>query len=91
MGRAGIVLSARYHANKIVLADRKVGLLEGRLGLATEFGTEAAARIAGWSEVVCGKTSAAETCAGDCHCHAIGIVAIARVGRASLAQFPKGW
>jgi DNA sulfur modification protein DndB len=85
------MLSALYHANRIVLADRKVGLLEGRSELATEFGTEVEARIAGWSEVVCGNTSAAEASAGYCHSHAIGIEAIARAGRVLLAQFPKGW
>lgn len=84
-------LSALYQANKILLADRKDAPFDERLNLATAFWTEVASRIPGWSEVVQGKASAAETRAGYVHCHAIGIAAIARAGRALLAQFPKGW
>ena len=59
--------------------------------LATDFWTEVAARIPDWTEIVQGETSAADIRAGYVHCHAIGITAIARAGRALLAQFPNGW
>jgi DNA sulfur modification protein DndB len=84
-------LSALYQANKILLADRKDTSYEDRSQLATEFWTEVAARIPGWKEIIEGETSAADIRAGYVHCHAIGIAAIARAGRALLAQFPKGW
>ncbi len=84
-------LSALYQANRILLADHKETPYEDRVQLATEFWTEVAARIPGWTEVVQGKTSAADTRAGYVHCHAIGIAALARAGRTLLAQFPKGW
>lgn len=84
-------LSALYQANKVLLADRKDTSYETRLKLATEFWTEVAARIPDWTEIVQGETSAADIRAGYVHCHAIGITAIARAGRALLAQFPKDW
>ena len=84
-------LSALYQANKVLLADHKETSYEARVQLATEFWTEVAARIPDWTEIVQGETSAADIRAGYVHCHAIGITAIARAGRALLAQFPKGW
>ncbi|MDA1055732.1 MAG: DNA sulfur modification protein DndB [Planctomycetota bacterium] len=84
-------LSALYHANKVLLADRKDTSYEDRLALATEFWTEVATKFPDWTEIVKGETSAAEIRANYVHCHAIGIAAIARAGRALLAQSPKGW
>ncbi len=84
-------LSALYQANKVLLADRKDTSYEARVKLATEFWTEVASRIPGWTEIVQGDISAADIRAGYVHCHAIGITAIARAGRALLAQFPKVW
>ena len=84
-------LSALYQANKVLLADRKDTSYKARVQLATEFWTEVATRIPGWTEIVQGETSAAEIRAGYVHCHAIGIAAIARAGRALLSQAPKDW
>lgn len=84
-------LSALYQANRVLLADQKNGSYARRLRLATDFWTEVAVRIPGWSEIATGETSAAEIRAGYVHCHAIGLAAIARAGRALLAQSPTGW
>ena len=84
-------LSALYQANRTLLVDRTHDSYKQRLKLATEFWTEVADRIPGWAEVVKGDTSPAEIRASYVHCHAIGIAAIARAGRALLAQSPNGW
>lgn len=84
-------LSALYQANRTLLADQKGKPYEQKLELATAFWTEVAAQIPGWSEVIAGDQSAAEIRANYVHCHAIGIAAIARAGRALLAQSPSAW
>lgn len=84
-------LSALYQANRTLLADRRHDPYRQRVKLATEFWTKVADHIPGWSEIVGGKTSAADIRAAYIHCHGIGISAIARAGRALLAQFPKAW
>lgn len=84
-------MSALYQANRILLCDRKNESYDQRLDLATEFWNEVSSRIPGWSEVINGSSSAAEIRASYIHCHAIGIAAIARAGRALLAQSPKQW
>jgi DNA sulfur modification protein DndB len=84
-------LSAFYQANRTLLTDRKDVTYEDRLQLATEFWAEVATRIPGWGEIVHGQKSAANIRADYVHCHAIGIAAIARAGRALLAQSPSGW
>ena len=84
-------LSALYQANRELLADHKQDSYKQRLKLATEFWKEVARHIPGWSEIVQSDTSAAEIRANYVHCHAIGIAAIARAGRALLAQSPAGW
>lgn len=84
-------LSALYQANCVLLSDLKESSYENRLKLAIEFWNEVANLIPGWKEIVCGETSAAEIRAGYVHCHAIGIAAIARAGRALLVEFPKNW
>ena len=84
-------LSALYQANRTLLVDRKQVSYKQRLRLAIEFWTEVATRIPGWAEVVKGDTSSAEIRASYVHCHAIGIAAIARAGRALLAESPNGW
>jgi DNA sulfur modification protein DndB len=84
-------LSALYQANRTLLMDQKDTSFEGRLKLATEFWTEVAKQIPAWSEIVKGKTSAADIRAAYVHCHAIGVAAIARAGRALLTQSPKEW
>ena len=84
-------LSALYQANRALLMDRKQDSYKQRLKLATEFWTEVADRIPGWAEVIKGGTSPAEIRASYVHCHAIGIAAIARAGRALLTESPNGW
>jgi DNA sulfur modification protein DndB len=84
-------LSALYQANSVLLADRKRESYSERLALATEFWTEVATQIPGWSRIVNGDTSAAELRASFVHCHAIGIAAIARAGRALLLHPKKAW
>lgn len=84
-------LSALYQANQILLADQKDNPYTDRLKIATEFWIEVAAQIPGWTQIVKGPASPADIRAGYVHCHAIGIAAIARAGRALLAQSPKGW
>jgi len=84
-------LSALYQANRTLLADLKDTPFNDRLQLAIEFWTEVAKRIPGWTEIVEGNMSAAETRATYVHCHAIGVAAIARAGRALLAQSPNAW
>ena len=84
-------LSALYQANQALLADRKDAPYDERLQLATEFWTAVAAAFPEWTEVTRGETSAAEIRASYIHCHAIGLSAIARAGRALLAQSPKSW
>ncbi len=84
-------LSALYQANRTLLADRKSTSFKDRLQLATEFWSEVAARIPGWTEIGKGQKSPADIRAGYVHCHAIGVAAIARAGRALLAQSPGGW
>lgn len=84
-------LSALYQANRTLLADQNSTTYEARLKLAVDFWTEVANRIPGWNDVINGSVSAAEIRAGYVHCHAIGIAALARSGRALLAQFPTTW
>lgn len=84
-------LSALYQANRTLLADQKEKPYDQQLDLATAFWTEVANQIPGWSEVVSGEQSAADIRANYVHCHAIGIAAIARAGRALLAQSPNAW
>ena len=84
-------LSALYQANRVLLADRKHDSYKQRLRLAIDFWREVATHIPGWSEIVNGDTSAATIRASYVHCHAIGVAAIARAGRALLAQSPNGW
>lgn len=84
-------LSALYHANQILLADRKATPYADRLQIASEFWNAVADQIPGWKEIVNGPRSAAEIRSAYVHCHAIGIAALARAGRALLIQSPKGW
>jgi DNA sulfur modification protein DndB len=84
-------LSALYQANRVLLMDQKHRSYKQRLKLATEFWTEIAAQIPGWAEIANGDGSAAELRAGFIHCHAIGLAAIARAGRALLVQSPTVW
>jgi DNA sulfur modification protein DndB len=84
-------LSALYQANQVLLSDRKSASYDERLQLATEFWTAVAAVFPDWTEITRGETSAAEIRASCIHCHAIGLSAIARAGRALLAQSPKTW
>ncbi len=84
-------LSALYQANQLLLADLKDTPYADRLNLATEFWGEVAAQIPAWAELVHGDTSAAEIRSGYVHCHAIGIAAIARAGRALFNQCPTAW
>lgn len=84
-------LSALYQANQILLTDQKDASYADRLKMATEFWQEVARQIPGWSEVINGPASAADIRANYIHCHAIGIAAIARAGRALIWQFPRGW
>ncbi len=84
-------LSALYQANCTLLSDLKESSYENRLNLAIEFWNEVASLIPGWREIVHSETSAAEIRARNVHCHAIGIAAIARAGRALLVEFPKTW
>lgn len=84
-------LSALYQANQVLLADLKETPYEDKLRLARDFWNEVSARIPGWAEITDGPASAAEIRADYIHCHGIGIAAIARAGRALLAEFPHGW
>lgn len=84
-------LSALYQANQVLLADRKTAPYDERLQLAVDFWTAVAAVFPEWTEITQGETSAAEIRASCIHCHAIGLSAIARAGRALLAQSPKTW
>lgn len=84
-------LSALYQANRVLLADRKDEPYKQRLRLASDFWREVATHIPGWSEIVNGDTSAATIRASYVHCHAIGVAAIARAGRALLTQSPHDW
>lgn len=84
-------LSALYQANRILLADRKTNPYAQRRKLATDYWNEVAAQFPDWREIVKGDTSAAEIRKAKVHCHAIGIAAIARAGRALLAQLPNRW
>lgn len=84
-------LSALYQANQVLLADRKCATYNDRLQLAIDFWSAVAAVFPDWREITRGETSAAEIRANCIHCHAIGLSAIARAGRALLAQSPKTW
>lgn len=84
-------LSALYQANQTLLADHKSATYDERLQLAVDFWTAVAAVFPDWTEITRGETSAAEIRASCIHCHAIGLSAIARAGRALLAQSPKTW
>ncbi len=84
-------LSALYQANRELLADRKKDSYKQRLKLATEFWIKVAEQIPGWSQIIRSDKSAAEIRANYVHCHAIGVAAIARAGRALLALHPDDW
>lgn len=84
-------LSALYQANQVLLADRKNAPYNERLQLAIGFWNEVAQCIPDWHEIVHGDTSAADIRATKVHCHAIGVAALARAGRALLAQSPRDW
>ncbi|MFO1045911.1 MAG: DNA sulfur modification protein DndB [Planctomycetaceae bacterium] len=84
-------LSALYHANQLLLADLKYVPYADRLKIAVEFWVAVSEQIPDWSEIVNGPKSAAEIRATYVHCHAIGIAALARAGRALLAEPPKRW
>lgn len=84
-------LSALYQANRTLLADLKNVNVNQRRKLAIEFWTEVGLRIPAWREIVESNDSAAEIRARYVHCHAIGLAAIARTGRALLEQSPNGW
>ncbi|MEI8379660.1 MAG: DNA sulfur modification protein DndB [Planctomycetota bacterium] len=84
-------LSALYHANQILLADHKGLPYADRLKIAVEFWVAVAEQIPDWKEIVAGPKSAAEIRSEYVHCHAIGIAALARAGRALLAESPKDW
>ena len=64
-----------------------------RLQTAVEFWTEVSALIPDWTQIVNGPESARlkSVALGYVHCHAIGIAAIARAGRALFEQAPNGW
>ena len=84
-------LSALYQANRTLLANLKDVSFEERLSFAIDFWNEVSKRIPGWTELVDTNMSPAEIRAGYIHCHAIGIAAIARAGRALLTQSPDRW
>jgi DNA sulfur modification protein DndB len=84
-------LSALYHANRILLADQKQMPLKQQVKLAAEFWVAVSAAIPDWSRAVVGEISAAEMRAAFVHCHAIGVAAIARAGRALMARHSTDW
>ena len=82
-------LSAIYHATKVLLADNQEEPFTARLALATEFWSEVAKQIPDWQRAKKGEVSPAELRKGYVHAHAIGLAALARMGRGLVEKYPS--
>jgi DNA sulfur modification protein DndB len=84
-------LSALYHANRTLLADKKDNPYEANVQIAVSFWSHIASVIPDWGNAARGEIAPAELRRSCVHAHAIALAALSRVGRAVLERNEKSW
>jgi DNA sulfur modification protein DndB len=84
-------LSGIYHANKILLSEKRKESFPEKLLLSCRFWTEVAATIPDWGRAQRREVSPAELRKSYVHSHAIALAALGRAGRCLLQKPPERW